>query len=138
MPGFKHHEDWPVRKTKEIDAYRRDIRNRVGKIIMNLSDYSRRDRFLIRIGNKIVLEKAIANRFLDMIGGGDHTNFICGNDADAKSRGKSLLNQFGWKDANIVDLGDISSARGTEAILPVWVRIWGATQNGAFNFKIVS
>ena len=67
MPEFKHHEDWPIRKTKEIDAYRRDIRNRVGEIIMNLSDYSRRDRFLIKIGNKIVLEKAIANRFLDTI-----------------------------------------------------------------------
>jgi hypothetical protein len=60
-------KDWPIRKTKEIDAYRRNIRNRVGRIIMNLSDYSRRDRFLIKIGNKIVLEKAIANRFLDTI-----------------------------------------------------------------------
>ena len=67
MPEFKHHENWPMRKTKEIDAYRRDIRNRVGKIIMNLSDYSRRDRFLIKIGNKIVLEKAITNKFLDTI-----------------------------------------------------------------------
>jgi 8-hydroxy-5-deazaflavin:NADPH oxidoreductase len=74
----------------------------------------------------------------DMIGGGGHTNFICGNDADAKTKVKLLLNEFGWKNENILDLGDITSARGTEAILPVWLRIWGATQNGAFNFKIVS
>jgi len=74
----------------------------------------------------------------NMIGGGDHTNFVCGNDADAKSKVKSLLSEFGWKNDNILDLGDISSARGTEAILPVWLRIWGATQNGAFNFKVVS
>jgi hypothetical protein len=67
MPRFKHHEDWPIRKTKEIDAYKSYIKDRVGKIIMNLSDYSRRDRFLIKIGNKIVLEKAIANRFMDTI-----------------------------------------------------------------------
>jgi predicted dinucleotide-binding enzyme len=73
-----------------------------------------------------------------MIGGGDHTNYICGNDEDAKSKVKSLLYEFGWKDENILDLGDISSARGTEAVLPIWLRIWGATQNGAFNFKIVS
>jgi 8-hydroxy-5-deazaflavin:NADPH oxidoreductase len=73
-----------------------------------------------------------------LIGGGDHTNFICGNDADAKNSVKSLLNEFGWKNENILDLGDISSARGTEAILPIWLRIWGATQNGAFNFKLVS
>jgi 8-hydroxy-5-deazaflavin:NADPH oxidoreductase len=73
-----------------------------------------------------------------MIGGGDHDNFICGNDPDAKNQVKSLLYEFGWKSENILDLGDITSARGTEAVLPIWLRIWGATQNGAFNFKIVS
>jgi predicted dinucleotide-binding enzyme len=73
-----------------------------------------------------------------MIDGGDHTNFICGNDTDAKQKVKSLLNEFGWKNENLLDLGDISSARGTEAVLPVWLRIWGATKSGAFNFKVVS
>jgi predicted dinucleotide-binding enzyme len=73
-----------------------------------------------------------------MINGGDHTNFISGNDADAKQKVKALLNEFGWKNENILDLGDISSARGTEAVLPVWLRIWNATQNGAFNFKVIS
>lgn len=73
-----------------------------------------------------------------MIGGGDHTAFICGNDADAKTKVKLLMNEFGWHNENILDLGDITSARGTEAVLPVWLRIWSATQNGAFNFKVVS
>ena len=73
-----------------------------------------------------------------MIGGGDHTAFICGNDTAAKTKVKSLMNEFGWKNNNILDLGDITSSRGTEAVLPIWLRIWGATQNGAFNFKIVS
>lgn len=73
----------------------------------------------------------------NMIGGGDHTNFICGNDAEAKAKVKSLLKEFGWKEQNILDLGDITNARGTEAVLPIWLRVWGATQNGAFNFKVV-
>jgi predicted dinucleotide-binding enzyme len=72
------------------------------------------------------------------IAGGDHTNFICGNDATAKTKVKDLLAGFGWKKENLLDLGDITCARGTEAILPVWLRIWGATQNGAFNLKVVS
>jgi predicted acylesterase/phospholipase RssA len=67
MPRFRHHESWPVRREREIDGFSRAIRNRTGRIIMNLSDYSRRDRFLIGLGNKIVLEKAIANRFLGTI-----------------------------------------------------------------------
>jgi predicted dinucleotide-binding enzyme len=74
----------------------------------------------------------------DMIGGGDHTNFVSGNDAEAKATVKRLLNEFGWKNENLLDLGDITNARGTEAVLPIWLRVWGATQNGAFNFKIVS
>jgi 8-hydroxy-5-deazaflavin:NADPH oxidoreductase len=74
----------------------------------------------------------------NMIGDGDHTAFICGNDAEAKSKVKMLMREFGWKDNNILDLGDITASRGTEAWLPLWLRIWGATQNGAFNIKVVS
>lgn len=73
-----------------------------------------------------------------MINNGDHTNFICGNDAEAKQKVKELLHELGWKKENILDLGDITSARGTEAVLPIWLRIWHTTQTGAFNFKIVS
>jgi len=67
--------------------------------------------------------------------GGDPTMFMSGNDANAKNTVKSILNQFGWND--IIDLGDITTARGTEMILPLWVRTWMATQNGYFGFKIV-
>lgn len=72
-----------------------------------------------------------------LIAGGEHSAFICGNDADAKSNVRSLMKEFGWKDENILDLGDISSSRGMEAILPLWLRVMGAKQSGAFNFKIV-
>ena len=73
-----------------------------------------------------------------MVNHGDHTNFICGNDHEAKQQVITLLNEFGWKNENILDLGDISSARGSEAILLIWLRIMGAKQSVAFNFKVVS
>ena len=72
-----------------------------------------------------------------MIGGGDHINYICGNDASAKEKVKDLLKKFGWKEENLLDLGDITNSRGTEAVLPIWLRVWGATGTGAFNFRIV-
>lgn len=73
-----------------------------------------------------------------MINGGDHNVFVSGNDAAAKQEVKTILKSFGWNDKNILDLGDITTARGTEMYLPLWLRIWGATNNGAFNIKIVS
>lgn len=74
----------------------------------------------------------------NIIAGGDHVNYICGNSGEAKTKVISLLNEFGWKNENILDLGDITSARATEATLPIWLRVYGAKKTGAFNFKIVS
>lgn len=68
---------------------------------------------------------------------GDHDIFVSGNDTDAKNQVKNLLQTFGWKSENMIDLGDISSARGTEMLLPVWLRLWGALGTPDFNFKIV-
>jgi predicted dinucleotide-binding enzyme len=68
---------------------------------------------------------------------GDHNVFVSGNDAGAKTKVKDVLSSFGWKASNIIDLGDITTARGTEQLLPIWVRLWGALQNPMFNFKIV-
>ena len=68
---------------------------------------------------------------------GDHVLFICGNDVAAKARVVRLLDSaFGWKPANIVDLGDISGARATEMLLPLWVRMMGAIGTPHFNFSI--
>lgn len=73
----------------------------------------------------------------NLIGNGDHINYICGNDAEAKSKVIAILQEMGWKKENILDLGDISAARGTESFLPIWLRIYLATGSGAFNFKLV-
>jgi predicted dinucleotide-binding enzyme len=67
--------------------------------------------------------------------GGDPTMFVAGNNEKAKGEVKDILKHFGW--ADIVDLGDISAARGMEMLVILWVRTWGAIQNGYFGFKIV-
>ena len=65
----------------------------------------------------------------------DHAVFVGGDDAEAKARVTELLRSFGWTD--IIDLGDITTARGTEMLLPIWVRLFGVLQKPIFNFKIV-
>jgi predicted dinucleotide-binding enzyme len=73
----------------------------------------------------------------DLVGNGDHINFIAGNNTEAKAKVEKLLNQFGWKDENIIDIGDITGSRATESLLPIWLKVMGVTKNGAFNFKLV-
>ena len=69
------------------------------------------------------------------LAGADHTVFVSGNDSEAKATDTDLLRSFGWTD--IIDLGDITTARGTEILLPLWLRLFGALLKPAFNFKIV-
>ena len=69
---------------------------------------------------------------------GDHDLFICGNDAAAKREVASLLCEwFGWKPANIIDLGDISNSRGTEMFLALWVQLWRLLGTPHFNIHVV-
>lgn len=66
---------------------------------------------------------------------GEHNLFICGNDAGAKGRVSDLLREsLGWK--SVLDVGDISAARGTEATLLLWVRLYGKFQTPNFNWHI--
>jgi len=65
---------------------------------------------------------------------GDHNLFLCGNDPQAKAQVTELLKSFGWR--SIIDLGDITAARGTEMLLPLWLRLMGLFQSPNFNFKI--
>jgi predicted dinucleotide-binding enzyme len=61
--------------------------------------------------------------------------FLSGDDADAKATVVGLLKEFGHTD--VIDLGDITTARGTEMVLPIWLRLMGALGTPSFNFKIV-
>jgi predicted dinucleotide-binding enzyme len=69
------------------------------------------------------------------VANGDHHVFISSNDVDAKAQVSEVLRSFGW--IHIFDLGDLSTARGTEAYLLLWVRLYGAMNTGMINVKIM-
>ncbi|NIP78308.1 MAG: NAD(P)-binding domain-containing protein [Gemmatimonadetes bacterium] len=70
------------------------------------------------------------------VGGGDHALFISGDDPEARARVVAWLRDwFGWRD--VVDLGDLTTARGTEMLLPLWTRLYGALGTAMFNLKVV-
>lgn len=65
---------------------------------------------------------------------GEHDVFVSGNDSNAKAKVRELLQSFGWR--SIIDLGDITSARGAEMVLPIWLRLMGALKSTVFNFHV--
>ena len=66
---------------------------------------------------------------------GDHSVFVSGDDDDAKAIVTDLLHSMGHRD--VIDLGDITTARGAEMWLPLWLRVMGALGTPIFNVKIV-
>lgn len=67
---------------------------------------------------------------------GDHFVFVSGNDADAKAQVTSILKEwFDWQ--TVIDLGDITTARAAEMMLPIWINLMGQLGTSLFNFKIV-
>lgn len=67
---------------------------------------------------------------------GESDLFVCGNDAGAKAEVTRILKEwFGWK--SVIDLGDITASRGTEAYLLLWLRLWGALGTADFNVRVV-
>lgn len=71
-----------------------------------------------------------------LVAGGDHTVFVSGNDAAAKAQVVTILRDwFGWQD--IVDLGDITTARTVEMFVPLWVAILMQTGSPMFQIKVV-
>ncbi len=66
---------------------------------------------------------------------GRHTVFVSGNDKGAKGRVMDLLRSFGWQ--SILDLGDITTARGPEQMLPLWERLYAVLGTGEFNFALM-
>jgi predicted dinucleotide-binding enzyme len=64
--------------------------------------------------------------------------FLSGDDAAAKSEVASLLESFGWPRDSIVDLGDITTARGPELYVALWLRVWGVVGDATFNIRVVA
>jgi 8-hydroxy-5-deazaflavin:NADPH oxidoreductase len=67
--------------------------------------------------------------------GQESTVFIAGNDEAAKQTATKLAGDLGWTD--ILDLGDLTAARGLEMYISLWLRIYGALGRPAFNIKVV-
>jgi predicted dinucleotide-binding enzyme len=78
------------------------------------------------VANAVMVDPALA--------GGPHDLFLAGNDAAAKAEVQEIARGFGWQ--TFVDLGDITGARASEAILPLWVRLFVTGGSPAFNLHV--
>ena len=63
------------------------------------------------------------------------TVFVSGDDPEAKATVTSLLHQLGHTD--VIDLGDVTTARGPEWLMPAWLRLMGVVGTPLFNWKVV-
>ena len=66
---------------------------------------------------------------------GAHSVFMSGNDSVSKAKVRALLESFGWKD--VIDLGDITTARGAESYMPLWLALSKTLGTAHFNIKVV-
>ena len=67
--------------------------------------------------------------------GAESTVFVSGDDAASKQVVVALLEQLGHRD--VIDLGDITTARGVEMWMPLWLRIMSVLGTPRFNLRIV-
>lgn len=91
------------------------------------------DALVVKTLNTVNADLMVRPEALD---GGNHDAFLCGNDEQARSLVAGLLREwFGWR--SVLDLGDITAARGMEMYLPLWLRVMAAVGSAAFNVKVV-
>ena len=69
----------------------------------------------------------------ETVGGGASSLFMSGNDRGEVHRRRSV-ERVGWRD--VIDLGDISTARGPEMYLPLWLRVMGSLGTAMFNITV--
>ena len=67
--------------------------------------------------------------------GQESTIFLAGNDESARGTAAALARDLGWTD--VLDLGDLTAARGLEMYLPLWLQIANAVGGVPFNIKVV-
>jgi 8-hydroxy-5-deazaflavin:NADPH oxidoreductase len=79
-----------------------------------------------------------ANLMVDpsLVADGDHHVFVSGDDQAAKDEVVAILEDwFGWR--HVVDLGDITTARGPEMYLALWLRLFGVFGSSMATIKVV-
>jgi predicted dinucleotide-binding enzyme len=67
---------------------------------------------------------------------GEHNLFIAGDDEQAKAQVRAVLVEFGWPADAVIDLGDITGARGMEMLMPFWLRLMRQLGHADFNYAI--
>ena len=67
---------------------------------------------------------------------GAHDVFVAGNDEAARDAVKAILRSFGWGEEQIVDLGDLTGARGTELYLILWLRLFQTFGTPRLNIHV--
>lgn len=67
---------------------------------------------------------------------GEHTVFVAGDDAEAKAVVRGLLRDLGWPDGAVLDLGDLTAARGMEAYMPLWLSLVSTLGTSVFNIAV--
>ncbi len=67
---------------------------------------------------------------------GDHVVFLSGDHADAKGMVADMLSDFGWRPAQIFDLGGIDSAAAAEMTMSLWLRIMISRGPDAPSFNL--
>ena len=91
--------------------------------------------FVVKALNTVTAKVMVDPR---MVNKGDHTLFICGNDAETKNQVKHfLVDTFGWSPEGLLDLGGIEASRNMEAYVPFWVGMMQALGTPFFNIKVL-
>ena len=67
---------------------------------------------------------------------GDHVVFVAGDDEAAKAQATALLGELGWPPDRVLDLGDLSAARGMEMYVILWVRMVPVVGGPMFNIAL--
>lgn len=67
---------------------------------------------------------------------GEHNLFVAGNDEDAKDTVRRLLEGFGWPADSVIDLGDITGARGAEMYARLYFTLAGVLDTFDFNINV--
>jgi predicted dinucleotide-binding enzyme len=100
----------------------------------SLSEQIQREFPTLRVVKSLNTMTAAAMVEPHLIADGDFTTFVSGNDDAAKAQVISLLTSLGHRD--VIDVGDISTARGTEAMMLLWVRLMGPLGSPYFTWKV--
>lgn len=102
--------------------------NSLGEMIQRLVPRARVVKTLNMVNAAVMVEPG-------EVAGGNHTMFVCGNDSHARIEVANFLKtEFGWKD--VMDLGDLTAARGMESALHLWLKLWGVIGHGSFGIKV--